>query len=236
MKEMQEKQQDMADAQAALDEMAKSFEQRLAEAKTIHDKTAERERTKRRASMGRSVIAKAHHIPMLVNLNADPQLTCRIRYNLEEGKFLRVGTFHGHDDKSSDSEDEDSDEEEEEPEIMLHHKSVFHHHAKLQNLDGVVRIFSEGEAAENTFVNGATVSERVEQQKKEMANQRGSLMDMFFGSKAPAEDTAPENATAEGKEQLPAADTGVLLGVMATVSSSANVVSFFVFPSKVCPK
>eukprot|EP00440_Ansanella_granifera_P025452 gb/GFBE01027640.1/.p1 GENE.gb/GFBE01027640.1/~~gb/GFBE01027640.1/.p1 ORF type:complete len:786 (+),score=184.12 gb/GFBE01027640.1/:1-2358(+) len=162
MEDMSHRQKMISEAENALAEMQKTFEQRLQEAKMKQAQQSPRRRT--------AVTVALTTAPMIVNLNDDHQLTGRVRYSFPEG----VTTIGGHsqfgqsDDSGSSDEDSDSDESSstqsqatdklklgnEEPDISLISENIKKRHATVVNSGGRCVITATGEAAAYTCLNG----------------------------------------------------------------------------------
>eukprot|EP00930_Biecheleria_cincta_P084034 TRINITY_DN73531_c0_g1_i1.p1 TRINITY_DN73531_c0_g1~~TRINITY_DN73531_c0_g1_i1.p1 ORF type:complete len:828 (+),score=192.69 TRINITY_DN73531_c0_g1_i1:80-2485(+) len=172
IKEMAARQKEIAAVEGALQDMNKSFEQKLAEEKERQKHAAE----KRRFQSLRSSMPGGQSYPMLVNLNDDGFLTGRIRHNCYPGRNLIGGLVQESSSESSsddddDSDDDDSDEQtqdtedadsdvEEEPDILIRAEGVERHHAIVFCRGGKTWIYpcSEG-CAMLTYVNGRALSD-----------------------------------------------------------------------------
>lgn len=173
IKEMAARQKEIAAVEGALEDMNKSFEQKLAE-EAERKKLAE----KRKFQSLRSSVPGGESHPMLVNLNDDGFLTGRIRHNCFSGRNLIGGlvqesSSEEESDDDSDKSDDDTDEQardtedadsdvENEPDILIRAEGVERNHAIVFCRGDKTWIYpcSDG-CAMLTYVNGRALSDFV---------------------------------------------------------------------------
>eukprot|EP00742_Colponemidia_sp_Colp-10_P006091 GILJ01006518.1.p1 GENE.GILJ01006518.1~~GILJ01006518.1.p1 ORF type:complete len:1181 (-),score=265.27 GILJ01006518.1:214-3756(-) len=114
--------------QIALEDMTKTWDEKLAEAQ------------ERDAKEGEGEVAMDMSLPHLWNLNEDPQLTGRLVHVLKN-PVMRVGR--------KDVEDV--------PDILLAGLGIHRRHCSLNTEGGVVKLIPTPEGSKNTFVNGYKV-------------------------------------------------------------------------------
>ncbi|CAJ1386067.1 unnamed protein product [Effrenium voratum] len=144
------KQREIAEAEAALKDMQKTFQERLQE-----DRQRQEEQGRRRGTVVNPMV------PMIVNLNQDPQLQGRVKHYFMEGKTVIGCGRHQEDDSDSESGSDKSEstseesEEELEPDITLLGFGIKREHAIVVNDGGrcILRALNE-DAAKATCLNG----------------------------------------------------------------------------------
>lgn len=172
IKEMAARQKEIAAVEGALEDMNKSFEQKMAEEKERVKKAGE----KRKFASIRSSVQESESHPMLVNLNDDGFLTGRIRHNCFPGRNLIGGLMQEssseeESDDDSDKSDDDTEERardtedadsdvEEEPDILIRAEGVERNHAFVFCRGDKTWIYpcSDG-CAMLTYVNGRAISD-----------------------------------------------------------------------------
>eukprot|EP00931_Biecheleriopsis_adriatica_P002172 TRINITY_DN10284_c0_g1_i1.p1 TRINITY_DN10284_c0_g1~~TRINITY_DN10284_c0_g1_i1.p1 ORF type:complete len:726 (+),score=140.11 TRINITY_DN10284_c0_g1_i1:28-2178(+) len=150
-----QRQEHIREVESALEELKKTFDQRLEEAQ---EKQEEAKRDRRR----RTAMSLDEDMPVLVNLNADLQLTGRIRHGLREGP-----TTIGDSSSSSGSSSESGDSENTEfdaPDIELMSEDMHSNHATVVNNGGRCVITSSEEAAVHTCLNGVSFEQLLQMQ------------------------------------------------------------------------
>eukprot|EP00913_Durusdinium_trenchii_P012424 g11664.t1 len=129
LQEMMLKQSEIAALEQALQEMQKSFAERLAEQKAGAKKEKSSE----------------IKFPHIANLNEDLLLTAKLKFAFKEGR-TRVGR--------GSQEDGDANA----PEVALQVPGIHQEHAIVENTNGVVSLkATDAEAAATTFVNGTAL-------------------------------------------------------------------------------
>jgi len=152
--EMAERQREIESMEKALNDMQRSFQEKLQEAQ---------ENDRRRDMRKRSCLtfcSMGTATPHLINLNDDMALSGRVKYQLPEDALIYIG-YGGENDESSDSgSDSDSGSSDGKagldtaPDIILIGSGIFAEHATLHNRNGQVYLNSKGKAAAFTYVNG----------------------------------------------------------------------------------
>eukprot|EP00933_Yihiella_yeosuensis_P012703 TRINITY_DN12176_c1_g1_i1.p1 TRINITY_DN12176_c1_g1~~TRINITY_DN12176_c1_g1_i1.p1 ORF type:complete len:492 (+),score=121.34 TRINITY_DN12176_c1_g1_i1:71-1477(+) len=182
LKDMTQKQKEVEEMERALQEMEKSFEVRLAEAKKQQEDTSRR-RT--------AVAAHGSTLPEIVNLNEDKALTGRMRYSLPQGTTT-IGSSYEPSESSSDSDDSDEsssnsegsdedddendeDDDEVEPDIVLLAEGICKNHARVENNNGRCVMYSEGDAAHQTFLNGVPLADLIAKKQASGSDRRMSV-------------------------------------------------------------
>lgn len=127
-----EKQAEIAALENALQEMQKSFAERLSDAQAKAGEAAQQKKEKEDLTQMQ---------PHIANLNEDDLLTNKLRFALKEG-LTRIG-------RPSDGANS--------PEVALSGPGIQAEHATVVNTAGVCVLFAVGEAGATTFVNGAPV-------------------------------------------------------------------------------
>jgi len=174
--EMKRKQEEkIAQLQQAMTELQKSFQEKIQEAKKRHEEHETRQ-TLRAGNVGMGK-------PMIVNLNAEMQLTGKLRYEFSEGKTTTIGgtlgTVTGGSDSDSDSDDDSSNSDEDSsdsdssddsdsdrPTIELSSPGVLSKHARIENVGRrcILTCFPNAGAA--TWINGTCFNDLLEQKKQ----------------------------------------------------------------------
>ncbi|CAE7579847.1 kif1 [Symbiodinium natans] len=155
------KQREIAEAEAALKDMQKSWAERLQEDKQRQEELS----TQRRTTISPTV-------PMMVNLNPDAQLQGRVKYYFPEGKKIIIGGPAQNDSDSeseenelSGSEDTESSEKEPEPapDVSLLGAGIRRLHASVVNDDGCCILTALCmDAAKATCLNGFPLDQLLE--------------------------------------------------------------------------
>ncbi|CAJ1394426.1 unnamed protein product [Effrenium voratum] len=128
--EMSQKHAEIAALEQALQEMQKSFAERLAEEKKAHTKKEKTSDIK---------------LPHIANLNEDLLLTAKLKFAFKEG-LTRIGR----------GSQEDGDPNA--PEVALQVPGIHQEHATVENSNGAVKLKAmDPEAASTTFVNGTAL-------------------------------------------------------------------------------
>ncbi|CAK9089461.1 unnamed protein product [Durusdinium trenchii] len=161
------KQREIAEAEAALKDMQKTFQEKLEEDR------------QRQGELRRRGTVVNPMVPMIVNLNQDPQLQGRVKHYFPAGKTL-IGC-NKQDESESESEasdlDRDSDEESDDlpvPDINMLGRGMQRLHASVENAsDGrcILRALN-GEAAQATCLNGMTLDRMLEMDAKKCPRTR----------------------------------------------------------------
>lgn len=154
LSEVTAKQQEIEDAQREIAEMSKPFEQRLSE-----------DLVRRRQTVKRPVLTVHDGVPMLVNLNSDPQLTGRTKYHLLKDQVTKIGSHRRRnrydsiaEDGGDDTSDSDEEEEEEIPDVLLMHSTIIYNHASILNEDNKCYLKTQAESSPVTFVCGKSIA------------------------------------------------------------------------------
>mmetsp|Transcript_86459 Transcript_86459/g.241963 ORF Transcript_86459/g.241963 Transcript_86459/m.241963 type:complete len:1156 (+) Transcript_86459:114-3581(+) len=130
--EMEQKKAEIISLEQALQEMQRSFADRLEEAKVQAARDAQ---ARKAADLS---------LPHITNLNEDQLLTNKLRFAFKEGR-TRIGRSAG-------------DNAEEEPEVCLAGPGIQQVHAAVENARGTCMLSVSQQAAANTFVNGQNPS------------------------------------------------------------------------------
>lgn len=175
---MQSRMEELAKAEQALQEMQRSFTEKVQEAKEVDQAMYEREHKR-----GWSQIMQ-QQLPHIVNLNEDMNLSGKLMYCFEEGKVTSIGNPHAEED--SDNEDDsrsssssassphnisNSDTDSFEscgsgpPDVVLSGEDICLKQATVNNVNGTCYLQSTGRAAESTFVNGLSVAALLSRQQ-----------------------------------------------------------------------
>eukprot|EP00929_Paragymnodinium_shiwhaense_P051394 TRINITY_DN2586_c1_g3_i3.p1 TRINITY_DN2586_c1_g3~~TRINITY_DN2586_c1_g3_i3.p1 ORF type:complete len:1288 (+),score=398.93 TRINITY_DN2586_c1_g3_i3:147-4010(+) len=193
LKAIADKQKELEEAQLALSDMQKSFQDKLAEVAFRR----EVDQTEQKSMQARQNICKqlASTIPHFRNLNEDKDLTGSVIVPFTEGKavlFVKPGARSSDpecptdDESSSESDGEGSShsgsssagsgtvllegvEEFETFTLCAEDKNIFSHQAKVINRDGSVFLRAIGLAAKSTFVNGEPFDRVADRQARKIA-------------------------------------------------------------------
>mmetsp|Transcript_74441 Transcript_74441/g.230919 ORF Transcript_74441/g.230919 Transcript_74441/m.230919 type:complete len:772 (-) Transcript_74441:87-2402(-) len=160
---LQARQEELAKAEEALQEMQRSFAEKVKEAKEVESAMQEKERKRGWTQ----VVTRS--LPHIVNLNEDVQLSGKLMYCFEEGKPTLIGK------PGADESDEDAEESTDDsgsglsssgcssaadqlPDVVLAGEDIHLRQATVTNVDGSCYLNSTGRAADSTFVNGVSVA------------------------------------------------------------------------------
>jgi len=126
-----EKQQEIAALEQALQEMQRSFQDKISEAQANAQSAAQQKKEKSAETT----------MPHITNLNEDDLLTNKLRFPFKDGqtKIGRPGAAN------------------EEPEVALSGPGIQGQHATVQNSAGICTLVAAADAAAATFVNGTSL-------------------------------------------------------------------------------
>jgi hypothetical protein len=166
---LKEKQLELARAEEALQEMQRSWEDKLKDAQ----ERAEREQELTRRRVTRSVMSLQRGCPHIVNLSSEKFLSGKLKFCFEEG-VTRIGQPSGEGEDSDSSESSSSSDESDggrqdgswefrteanvDQEVVLMGDGIRRKHAIVTNIDNRCIIRSKGLAAQTTFINGYSVA------------------------------------------------------------------------------
>eukprot|EP00929_Paragymnodinium_shiwhaense_P024576 TRINITY_DN15078_c0_g1_i1.p1 TRINITY_DN15078_c0_g1~~TRINITY_DN15078_c0_g1_i1.p1 ORF type:complete len:1061 (+),score=318.97 TRINITY_DN15078_c0_g1_i1:168-3350(+) len=220
LKAMREKETEIQDMEAALQDMQKSFADKLAEAKR---KDVDMELRKRGSVLG----AGARNTPYIANLNEDSMLSAKITFVFKDREICRIGnpsksdsdsgedevSRSSSDSKSDDSEDsddsDDDSEDDDEEGFMLQYTlmspGVRMSHCLIVNVDGhCVLNPGDDKAADCTFINGRPLRQLLPEKCEEDAESEGESQG---SEESDAESTEEEDNTDDAKDDEEGSDT-----------------------------
>jgi len=197
---LQAQQDQIAQLEQMLAEQQKGFSQKLEESKR-RDEDFQTRQTLRGGNVGMGN-------PIIVNLNAEMQLTGKLRFEFFEGKPTLIGgtmcgsskegSTEGSDsdvESESASSDDENDSEEEEPGILLSSPGVQAKHAKVENRGSRCYLTPMGECAKSTWINGVSVADillRREERLKEKEEWDGNDDDEKEAKEEDDDEDCPE--------------------------------------------
>eukprot|EP00419_Tripos_fusus_P054852 CAMPEP_0172805932 /NCGR_PEP_ID=MMETSP1075-20121228/6022_1 /TAXON_ID=2916 /ORGANISM="Ceratium fusus, Strain PA161109" /LENGTH=769 /DNA_ID=CAMNT_0013644645 /DNA_START=75 /DNA_END=2384 /DNA_ORIENTATION=- len=164
LEQIQERIQEMKDAQVALAEYKQDFGEKVRVTRHSMERSP--------SNMRKNATANIKEPPQIVNLNQDMLLSGRIKYKLPEGKHLRVGRAPLEDDEAasegSGSDDESTFKNDFQPDVIVTGANIFPNHAVIRNDGDRCVLRCRGEAAHHTFVRGVKCSTLLKEARRSL--------------------------------------------------------------------